>query len=1658
MFSLKSLAASTPKLTVWHNLRIAYRDSPDYIELIDELTEKFEELYKEEVLDLISKFMDSGNSFDSSSEEGKKELSSLALETSEGPLPAAPWEDGVCKVCGMDKNDDNVLLCDKCDSEYHTYCLDPPLPRIPDGNWYCPSCMSYQPILPILQDERCGTRALSRLCRKRKFQKEFTRHLLEKLAPLADTMELMEYWELGIEERVFLFKFLCDEALNSGVVRNHLGSESDSADLEKQLRKLYKELKIQSKKEEFLSSNLAKEVEDTPMQNEEDEENSHTGLEQESVSEVKNSVTSIQEKISTLELRIAKPVVRREYIGRDLVGRFYWIFNSPDRVVVSGPPSKRKAYASASSSFLSRLKEYEMTEMYPSDGSLWTCYESDAEIHELIGWLRDDDTREKDLKEAVKHWLSNRVNDDNTPQPAQGNHVTSSGYVTKARAVLETKFGSFVKKQGRKGKMVNMRNWYRCDCLELVASTRHHCPSCHLTFLTNEELESHNGGKCENRQEVERPSKRKKVLPLVKQPPLTAARYDETDSPFSFEEIRAKFCTRNSLREEVKDIGLIGSNGIPSFVNGGSTDIQSLEKQNTNETPSKADRSKPKGTSGKSSLKNRTPVRICQSSLKPLTGRILEIFLCVKTNLFDIETALPKEAFRPSRGSLDHIHAWRAFVKSAQSIYDMVQATIMLEDMIKTEHLKKEWWYWSSPATAAKISNLSALALRIYALDAAIYYDKPQTSNVEPTEPVTPKASKSEKKTSEKSNAKESSEKPIPKNNLSITDIKYVLNRKAFDIFCRKFRIPEDVHPQLPSPNHIIHEMPVGKIGFYTRCFEYANFRLPLSTFLVDILRYYHINISQLSVIATNKVSHFEILCRVHNIEPMVGLFRCFYVNSKDKGWMSFSKRPDSDVVCYTKPLDSLKHWNDHFFWVDSFACLASFPWHTGKNVSRDPFSKSTEFSADDYAILVARPAPFRKFSEPFLCLIETSRNYTLDEDTYPTFLHDDRTEMDLFAFIHVTDPTKVTVREWERAEGETRLLDSTVGRVVSLLPVAPARAKSELEASVERLFDEGGNADRGDSATGGGQKAETRTTMGVRIVENENVVAERPKRPHKKMQAVTDAGGSSHPTKKLRGTTELLVRPLLAVNLLSATPGHEDDNPTDSVTGANLHAIGRAERFFISPDSSHHSSTHAFGAEVSYVIRSVFPLPVVTEAVITTATAGTPSALIPDTSAKVNTPVHASMFHDLDFVGTVKSDVAGPSHLLGRELFIGSREVRMRTEYCLSERKRLELECVNQANLLKAKDEEVERLKAQLLLKEAERNVALETKNNSLDRKVTELRSSVSTKDLELKDLNAALSSFRSQNDGLVDQVHVLEATCSGLRERLSEYENLTDRLEEFQDAQLKVVNHKVAKLDADLAEMDCHLEEKFYPHLLTTISGRRWLLTHGRKLVLVKCLNSSEYLTTLGAAISCAIEKGMQNALATGIDHGREGRSLTDVVAYNPSTEADFNSALQELREIDFPLLSELKSHKDANVEDIMNLLRLEGPLADAPGMGDLQHDIEQLKVPIHMSEDQVVLGETSLSFSLSVSHSRVEQIRANIAAKRQYLRQRPTATVTTTALSTTLAFASSIPPITVDDYEIVHVDGQESSQSNVQGDAVTVKFEKEDLDTTSERDLIS
>nr|GEU30452.1 transposase (putative), gypsy type [Tanacetum cinerariifolium] len=72
--------------------------------------------------------------------------------------------------------------------------------------------------------------------------------------------------------------------------------------------------------------------------------------------------------------------------------------------------------------------------------------------------------------------------------------------------------------------------------------------------------------------------------------------------------------------------------------------------------------------------------------------------------------------------------------------------------------------------------------------------------------------------------------------------------------FTSEYGISKALHLKLPGPEDRIVDFPEGKVGVYTKFFEFANFRFPLSQFLFDILGYYQIYLSQLSVIGAAKV------------------------------------------------------------------------------------------------------------------------------------------------------------------------------------------------------------------------------------------------------------------------------------------------------------------------------------------------------------------------------------------------------------------------------------------------------------------------------------------------------------------------------------------------------------------------------------------------------------------------------------------------------------------------------------------------------------------------------------------------------------------------------------------------------------------------------------
>ncbi|GJT78817.1 hypothetical protein Tco_1045542 [Tanacetum coccineum] len=245
------------------------------------------------------------------------------------------------------------------------------------------------------------------------------------------------------------------------------------------------------------------------------------------------------------------------------------------------------------------------------------------------------------------------------------------------------------------------------------------------------------------------------------------------------------------------------------------------------------------------------------------------------------------------------------------------------------------------------------------------------------------------------------------------------------------------------------------------------------------------------------------------------------------------------------------------------------------------------------------------------------------------------------------------------------------------------------------------------------------------------------------------------------------------------------------------------------------------------------------------------------------------------------------------------SAEVRMRAEYNIKEGRRLKSVVEEGDILLKARDEEIGSLKAQLLLKEVEAAEAIRLR--AAASKFEAVEKSLQGEVEVLKEHNTTLEKEKNELDvKVVDlaasvKVHELEVSSAILQEKVSTYENFLEQLEKFQDEQIKVVNDKFNKLYTDFIEMTLHLEERLYPHLLNTIVVRRWLLTYGMELAVTKCLNSPEYLSALGAAISKAIENGMQDGLAAGITHGKEGWVLADVAAYNPSTEVDYVFALR-------------------------------------------------------------------------------------------------------------------------------------------------------------------
>nr|GEU55943.1 hypothetical protein [Tanacetum cinerariifolium] len=266
------------------------------------------------------------------------------------------------------------------------------------------------------------------------------------------------------------------------------------------------------------------------------------------------------------------------------------------------------------------------------------------------------------------------------------------------------------------------------------------------------------------------------------------------------------------------------------------------------------------------------------------------------------------------------------------------------------------------------------------------------------------------------------------------------------------------------------------------------------------------------------------------------------------------------------------------------------------------------------------------------------------------------------------------------------------------------------------------------------------------------------------------------------------------------------------------------------------------------------------------------------------------------------------------------------------------------------------------------------------------------------LKERNLALEGEKSTLEG---QVMMLESVAAS------------------KDSELASVNTQVAKLNHDLSSLQLSFDElstkaailKSERHNLTDqyeavqdeqvkILSYRVAELDSKLMGMALHLDEEFYprfLTTIAG-------QSMQTGLVAGIDHRKARRGLAEVAAYDPSVEE--------------------------SITDIMDSFRLEGPSAETLKVkeGALSH---RLSISKAMSPLLYPLSSENL-----VGEASTSRVPATVA--------------TTTALSilATTTNVSSIPPISVDDYEVLHAEPQAEASYSPK-----ITFEQETLETSPE-----
>ncbi|GKB30742.1 hypothetical protein Tco_0870143 [Tanacetum coccineum] len=479
--------------------------------------------------------------------------------------------------------------------------------------------------------------------------------------------------------------------------------------------------------------------------------------------------------------------------------------------------------------------------------------------------------------------------------------------------------------------------------------------------------------------------------------------------------------------------------------------------------------------------------------------------------------------------------------------------------------------------------------------------------------------------------------------------------------------------------------------------------------------------------------------------------------------------------------------------------------------------------------------------------------------------------EMDLFNLISAPNPSKVKTGIRPRAAHEVPLLTVTTNRVIEMKDPSVASGSSGTSSTVERLAHE-----EPPKETAATTEVAEEAVLGEEIASVEPLVSKKRKQLRRK-----------------RGNVEVEVNVPPKVLRRDHASG-----PTQSTTGGKSLASMGLEAGIPIPTST----PQEIPADVSDPdLLSYSKSQSVPEQDMAQSSKGASVARDPESEKSSS------------FTSIIGS--RGELRHLPNDDFLSQYNINLARQVAMGSQLRLRFEQEAREEEIKRLDAEVKSLKVVETEVHGLRNQAQNLKTlleAEVDmKKATEVRNAALAKELE--SLRAKFADLQVNNDQLSQQVSTLQAQVTG-------EEKIKAAFEEFKRLEDEKVEQRCAEMDARLDALSIDFDEELYPHMLTAIVGRRWVIGHGLRLAVIKCAEFTDLRQVFADVVSVGIVKGMSEGLKYGVEHGGAKLDLAALETYDLEAEGKYIAALTALRDMKYPLVDQLEQLKDAPIDLLM------------------------------------------------------------------------------------------------------------------------------------------